>query len=71
VVRALRALLAYATVTATSTPAKAVEEAVRTHVAFLITIGLVLIIIGLALSRKGLRGFMVGKAPSAAAPEAG
>lgn len=57
-------LLASVTVTATATPTKVVEGVSRTYVAVLVVAGLVLILLGLVLSRRSLRSSKVSSTPT-------
>lgn|GEM_PF-2050602 len=57
-------LLASVTVTATATPTKVVEGVSRTYVAVLVVAGLILILLGLVLSRRSLRGSRVSSTPA-------
>lgn len=57
-------LLASVTVTATATPTKVVEGVSRTYVAVLVVAGLVLILLGLVLSRRSLRSSKVSSTPA-------
>jgi hypothetical protein len=51
---------AYVTIVATSTPTKVEEGVSKSYVVFLIVVGLALILLGIVLSRRGLRGLKLG-----------
>jgi len=60
VVRMPHTFPAYVTIVATSTPTKVEEGVSKSYAVFLIVVGLALILLGIVLSRRGLRGLKLG-----------